>query len=247
MMKNEVEVGKNRTGIAMSPIDSQRLIEGADSTLPDIDGDETYISEARISYAVDGTPIGTMPPPVTVKGMAGSVVDAVKGRNPNVFLDKLGERLAFERTGTRLYEALLSKVDASVPLPGGPTRADLELIRGEEATHFELLQEVMVSKGGDPTAVTPSADVAGVSSMGLLQVVCDPRMNLKQSLQAILTAELVDNDGWDLLIDLARNEVAPAIVQQFERAFREEQVHLTNVRRWIRSADGQGERSDMEP
>jgi len=236
MMKNQVEMGKNRTGIALSPIDSQLLIQGAEEAPPTTAGDDTAIDEARTAYAADGAPIGTMPPPATIKGIAGGLVDAAKGKNANVFLDKLGERLAFERTGTRLYGALLSKFDASDPLPAGPTRAELEQIKAEEAAHFEMLREVMVSMGGDPTALTPSADVAAVNSMGLLQVLGDPRMNLKQSLEAILVAELVDNDCWGTLIELARTEANASVVRRFEQAFAEEQVHLTNVRRWVRAA-----------
>ena len=129
MMKNQVEMGRNRTGIALSPIDSQLLIRGAEEALPTMAGDETAISDVRTAYAADGDPIGTMPPPATIKGIAGGLVDAAKGKNASIFLDKLGERLAFERTGTRLYGALLSKFDASDPLPGGPARAELEQIK----------------------------------------------------------------------------------------------------------------------
>jgi hypothetical protein len=32
------------------------------------------------------------------------------GKEPIVFLDKLGERAAFERSGTRLYETLIAKL-----------------------------------------------------------------------------------------------------------------------------------------
>jgi rubrerythrin len=135
---------------------------------------------------------------------------------------------------------LISKFDASEPLPGGPARADLERIKSEEAAHFEMLREVMITMGGDPTALTPSADVAAVSSMGLLQVLGDPRMNLKQSLEAILVAELVDNDGWTMLIDLARTEGNEAVVRRFEQALADEQVHLSNVRRWVRGSTLQG-------
>ena len=236
MMKNQVEMGKNRTGIALSPIDSQLLIEGAEQAVPSAQGDDTAIAVARTEYAADGIPIGSMPPPVTIKGIAGGLTGAVKGKNANVLLDKLGERLAFERTGTRLYEALLSKFDASDGLPGGPTRDELEEIQKEEAQHFAMLREVMISMGGDPTAVTPSADVAAVCSMGLLQVMGDPRMNLKQSLEAILIAELADNDAWDALIELARTEADPSVVERFEEALAEEEIHLENVRRWVRGA-----------
>ena len=54
-------------------------------------------------------PIGTVPLPGTVKGMAKTSVQKVMGRHPEVLIDALGDRLAFERTGTRLYDAFLGK------------------------------------------------------------------------------------------------------------------------------------------
>lgn len=235
-MKNATEMGKNRTGIDMSPVDNKVLIEGALQTVPSSDGDESAIDETRAEYLSRGASIGSVPPPGTVKGATSAVVDMAKGTKATVLLDKLGERLAFERTGTRLYGALLGKFDAADPLPGGPTRADLERIQAQEMEHFEMLREVMLSLGADPTAITPSADVAAVSSIGLIQVIGDPRMNLKQSLEAILIAELVDNDCWTMLVDLARAAGHDAIAQRFEVATAEERDHLVKVRTWVSNA-----------
>jgi rubrerythrin len=236
VIKNEIELGKNRTGIDLSPVDKKLLIEGAENTVPSMAGDESAMDEARAEYLEQGEPIGSMPPPGTVKGAASTVVDLAKGTRAAVFLDKLGERLAFERTGSRLYSALLAKFDASEPLNGGPTRADLEKIHREETQHFELLREVMLGLGADPTAITPSADVAAVSSMGIIQVLGDPRMNLKQSLEAILIAELVDNDAWQMLSQLALAAGHDAIAQRFQKALTEEQEHLRNVRSWVKTS-----------
>jgi hypothetical protein len=235
-MKNTVEIGMNRTGIDLSPVDKKLLIEGAAATIPSMDGDESAIEETRAEYLQEKATIGSMPPPATVKGAASTVVDAVKGASPTVFLDKLGARLAFERTGSRLYATLIGKFDASAPLPGGPTRAELEKIHGEEIAHFEMLREAMLGLGADPTAITPSADVEAVSSMGLLQVISDPRMNLKQSLEAILVAELVDNDCWTVLVELARQGGHEELAKRFDRALAEEAVHLANVRTWVQNA-----------
>lgn len=235
-MKNATEMGKNRTGIDMSPVDNEVLIDAALQTVPSMDGDESAIDETRAEYLSRGASIGSVPPPGTVKGAATAVLDMAKGTKATVFLDKLGERLAFERTGTRLYAALLGKLDAAEPLPGGPTRADLEKIHAEEMQHFEMLREVMLSLGADPTAITPSADVAAVSSMGIIQVIGDPRMNLKQSLEAILVAELVDNDAWTVLMDLARAAGHEEIAKRFEVATAEERDHLVKVRTWVRNA-----------
>ena len=232
-MKNDVAMGKNRTGIALSPIDKREMLEVTDMTVPSMEGDETVMADTRAEYIGESPAIGTIPPPASVKGVATTGVAAVKGVNATVLVDKLSERLAFERTGTRLYTALVGKCEASEPLAGGPAVADLEQIRDEERKHFELVREAMVSLGGDPTAMTPSADMAGVASMGILQVVSDPRTTLKQSLEAMLIAELVDNDGWALLIQLTRAAGHEAIAVRFEQARATEDEHLVKLRRWV--------------
>ena len=91
----------------------------------------------------------------------------------------------------------------------------------------------MKSLGGDPTAVTPSADIAAVASMGIPQVIADPRTTLKQSLEAILVAELVDNDCWNLLAALAEKLGHDALADEFREALVEEQDHLMRVRGWV--------------
>ena len=83
------------------------------------------------------------------------------------------------------------------------TIEDLEDIRADEARHFLLVSDAIDSLGGDPTSQTPSADLCGVESSGLVQVLNDPRTTIAQSLHAIVTAELSDKAGWETLIALA--------------------------------------------
>jgi hypothetical protein len=168
-----------------------------------------------------------------VKGVATTGVSAIKGVNATVLIDKLGERLAFERTGTRLYGALIAKCESSEALPSGPTLADLQQIQAEELRHFELVRDAMTSLGADPTAVTPSADIAAVASTGVAQVIADARTTLMQSLEAILIAELVDNDGWSLLVDLTRAAGHEEMAKRFETANEVEEEHLMKVRGWV--------------
>jgi len=84
------------------------------------------------------------------------------------FLDKLSERLAFERTGVRLYEALLNKCQTLGESAPGSTLEDIEHIGSEELEHFLLINNVIEEIGGDPTVQSPSADVVGVASMGIM-------------------------------------------------------------------------------
>lgn len=116
-----------------------------------------------------------MPPPVTVRGVARTALGMLQGHKPAVLLDKLGERLAFERTGVRLFDGLLAKFEAGGSWPGGPTMEELVRFREHELEHLTLMKEALEGLGADPTAMTPSADIAGVEGLGVLQVITDPR------------------------------------------------------------------------
>ena len=98
-----------------------------------------------------------------------------------------------------------------------------------------MLQQAITQLGGDATIQTPSADIAGVLSHGMVQVVSDARTTVPQMLQALLNAELVDNDGWELLGELAAELGQDELEEQCQKALEEEQQHLAKVREWILS------------
>lgn len=234
MKPQETEMGMNRTGIDMSPIHSKEMIEGAELG-PITPGTAEEMDVVRREYIADAEPVGTVPLPGTVKGAIQTAVEWVKGKDPAVFIDKLGERLAFERTGTRLYEALLTKLSVTGSWEGGPTSEDLQQIHDQELAHFDLLRGAMEEIGADPTAMTPAADIAGVESMGIAQVIADPRTTLAQSVHAIFTAELTDHEGWVMLVDLARALGKEEMASEFERAQMHESQHVARVRAWLTS------------
>ena len=84
--------------------------------------------------------------------------------------------------------------------------------------------------------MTPSADVIAVASHGLVEAVSDPRVTLNESLKAILTAELVDNDSWLMLSDVAERLGHTEMAAEFRRALAEEEDHLARVRSWLNIA-----------
>jgi len=233
-MKNDVSIGMNRTGISTSPIDAKATIEGAqDCISPSLQTGEAVLTEARSEYTLEAPGLGSLPPPMTLKGAAHAILDRIKGDRLTVLLDKLGERLAFERSGTRLYEAFLQKLEAAGPLPTGPTVEEARQIHDEEHEHMFVVAQAIASLGGDPTAVTPCADVIAVASMGLVQVMSDPRTNILQGLDVLLTAELVDNDGWMLLASLADEMGHDELAENARKALRAEERHLAQVRAWL--------------
>ncbi|MGC4117734.1 MAG: ferritin-like domain-containing protein [Myxococcales bacterium] len=177
-----------------------------------------------------------MPPPATAKGLAKTVVKAIQGQHASVFIDQLAERLAFERTGVRLYEALLCRYDSAEPGVGAPTRGQIEHLMNEELQHFDLVQKAIVKLGADPTVMTPSADVMGTASAGLLAVLSDARSTFTEGLKAILVAELADNDGWNTLARMAAQLGQDDLAEDFRKALDEETEHLSSVRAWLENA-----------
>ena len=219
----EEEAPHNRTGLFSTPRRAKAMQEGASGASTDTDGGEDA-DELREVYLKEAHAIGSRPDPTKDVGGTG---------DPAVFGDKLAERLAFERTGTRLYEALLGKLEVQGGFPGGPSADELRAFHDQEAAHFTMLEECMKQLGMDPTAITPSADLAALESMGIGQVLGDPRTSLGEGLHAILVAELADREGWRMLIDLARKAGHDALAERFQGAEEEEEEHLTAVRAWV--------------
>ncbi len=208
---------------------AEELIEGAVSSVPSSDGGSENIAESRTDYIAERYPLGSMPAmPVSEEAEATEDQAAMA-----VLLDKLSERLAFERMGTRLYEALLNKCETLDEQSPGPTLEEIKHIGSEELEHFLMLNQVITDIGGDPTVESPGADVAGVASMGLMQVLTDPRSSMPQCLQALMTAELTDNAGWELLIELVDGLGYNDLKLEFETALVHEEEHLQNVRDWL--------------
>ncbi|MFN7143135.1 MAG: ferritin-like domain-containing protein [Myxococcota bacterium] len=229
MSKSSSDLGINRTGAGMSPVDAPRQAAGAAEAMPTSPGSAREFHALCATFLPDAPRIGSVPPPATVRGVVHAAVKAVQAEKPTVFLDALGARLAFERMGARLYEGVITKVTVA---RAGPPLERLREIRAAELRHFRLLRDTLVGLGADPTAVTPCADVAAVMSTGVLQVVTDPRTTVAQTLDAVLVAELTDTDGWRLLVRLAEERGDTALAGAFRAAMLEEERHVEAVRDW---------------
>lgn len=229
-MKDSAKFGMNRTGIQMAPLLTKEMETGPSQfPIPNLDTTVTPAS-LRKEYIVEAGLVGHVPMPGTLKGAISAGVQQVKGEHPAMLLDKLGERLAFERSGVRLYDALLAKCSALLP---NATLDILQQFREEELQHFYILRDVIESIGGDPTAQTPCADTAGVQGMGLIQVLNDPRTSIPQCVEAILAAELIDNDSWGLLIQVAEQAGLHDALSKFKHAQMQEDKHLNYMRNWL--------------
>jgi rubrerythrin len=236
-MEDPTKLGHNRTGMQMSPLHGEMLRKTARDaavTTETADPDQPealLIAELRREYVNEADALGSVPPPGTLTGAVKSGAAMITGKRLQVFIDKIAERMAYERGGTRLYDAALVKVAAFAS--GTPVTLErVKQIRNQEAEHAEMLRQALINLGADPTAQTPSADLVGVQSMGLMQSITDPRTSLVQTLSSLLAAELIDVASWELLARLATSLGNDELAEQFERALEQENDHLRTVSGW---------------
>jgi bacterioferritin (cytochrome b1) len=150
--------------------------------------------------------------------------------NREKLIDLLSERLAFERAAVKLYDTILAKLDVS---PGAAEvaafRDEMQAYRDEEKEHEEWLEEAIRGLGGDAGARTELAGLVARESAGIEQVVETDDL-LPHAIHALLAAELLDNSGWQLLVELADDADDREAREQFRKRLHEEEDHLLFAR-----------------
>lgn len=150
-----------------------------------------------------------------------------------VLMDKLGERVTFERTTVRLYEALISKYLEAEDKKSLPDQNKLEQFHQEEIKHFDAVSEAIKKIGGELPIITPATDLSGSLGMGWMLAITDARTSFLQALEIVLQAELVDHASWELLIELAERRELPEVATQFQECLNEKEAHLTTLKQWL--------------
>lgn len=229
-MKDAAEFGFNKTPTQLHPVMTQSMIQGSEEFPPHAEDIAFDAFSVRKSYIQNSEQLGSVPLPSTFRGAVSSSVQAIQGNSPSVLIDKLGERLAFERSGVRLYDALITKCKSAEPTLDITV---LEQFRNDEAEHFALVRDCIIAMGGDPTAQTPCADSSGMAAMGLMQVLNDPRSSIPQCVEAILIAELADLAAWELLIQLMNEADIDQYIERFQQAVVTEDRHMQTIKGWL--------------
>lgn len=227
-------MGMNRTGIDMSPIHSKKMMH-VDEGIPQTTDGSSTVDMIEDYFLEEADPLGSVPLPGTIKGVAKASLKMASGHHPEVLINKLGERLAYERSGVRVYQQLIAKCQHAPQDLTPELQLPLDRMRefcSQEEEHFELLTNCLKKLGADPTAQTPDADASGVAASGLMKVIMDPRTSISQCLQAMLAIELTDNAAWELLAKLAEDVGMKDMAKQFQNALQQEDIHLREVRDW---------------
>jgi hypothetical protein len=157
---------------------------------------------------------------------------AIESR-PQTLLAMLDEQGHLERRVARLYGGLLSEFAEDRYARFLIMHDKLRNFHNEEAEHFQLVCEAIEQLGGDVTAMTPRVDLVGVHCIGAEHPVIDSRKALAERLDRLLLAEIADNAGWELLIELVRSSGHDELTHRFETALAGEREHIAQVRAWI--------------
>jgi rubrerythrin len=140
----------------------------------------------------------------------------------NALVDLLCERLAVETGGVELYRTILAK------LPEPEITSRLEHFMNEEAQHRDLLAGYL-DRMNVSDRETPSARLAKHEGEAYLTLVAEAQTPA-QLLNILLTVELMDETGWEMLINLGRDLGDEEMVATFQQALRSEKEHLRGVR-----------------
>ena len=158
--------------------------------------------------------------------------------NPAFLLDVLNGRLAFERTGVKLYDSVIGKIEAQAQPRFLAIVGQLREIRAEEKEHEEWLEAQIRGLGGNPDGKSEMAQLEMEEGRGIETIICDGHSNAVHLLHALLAAELADNAGWDVLVKLADEAGDPAAKIEFAQRMAEEAKHLLFIRELVvRSAE----------
>lgn len=151
-------------------------------------------------------------------------------KNLRKVIDLLNERLAFERAGVRLYDLLLERLRHSPEKKMRALVKKMQEHREEEKEHEEWLEEQIRILGGDAHTPTEQSVLVLAESEGIERVVRRDS-SIPHGFHALLTAELADNAGWDLLMQIADEFGDSKAKKQFKKRFKEEAGHLLFVRK----------------
>lgn len=156
-------------------------------------------------------------------------MDKLARKNKAKVIDVLAERLQFERSSVKLYDKVLERMRGSNEPRMAKMLEQMQEHRDQEKAHEEWLEDVIRSLGGDDKQLTEKAKLITEESKGIEQVIMhDPE--LPHLFHALLAAELVDNAGWDLLIELADEADDRVATKEFKKRLHEEEEHLILMR-----------------
>jgi rubrerythrin len=148
------------------------------------------------------------------------------------FIDKLAQRWLVERAAVTMYDAAIPRLAANDILR--EIVPQLEHFRQQEELHATMLAQLLGELGyPDPhqPPATAQINLAASTMAAILDSIRAPTATARSILEAMLMAEHIDNIGWEILTDLAKEaDLDEDYVRSFRAAGREEAEHQHVIR-----------------
>jgi bacterioferritin (cytochrome b1) len=112
--------------------------------------------------------------------------------------------------------------------------------RDEEREHARWLEEQIRALGGDADAKTEMSELVTRESRGIADVILDGDNHLSHLFHALLTAELADRAGWELLLSLADQAQDRDTRRELKRRLAQEEQHVAFIRHVVESLAWRG-------
>src|ERR671931_538197 len=97
----------------------------------------------------------------------GGHMDKLSQANKDKVIDVLSERLQFERSGVKLYDAVIQKMRSSREPAVAKMLDQMQEHRDQEKEHEEWLEECIRQLGGDAKQLTEKAKLVTQESKGI--------------------------------------------------------------------------------
>lgn len=149
-------------------------------------------------------------------------------------IDLLNERLVFERAGVEFYDKILQVMAASQDPAIQGLQDQMQEHRDQEKEHEEWLEAQIRALGGDAHEETERSKLVSIESEGLKDVI-DNDYSVPHLFHALLQAELSDNAGWQLLLELADRAGDDEAREEFRTRLHNEDEHLIFMRDTVAS------------
>lgn len=153
-------------------------------------------------------------------------------------IDLVRQRWIVERAAVTLYELALARLDGHSRYDD--LRPTLARFRDREQDHGDLLERLLAELGHDPLAQppSPSTSVGAREMAALVAELNTPGLAPRHVLEVLLLAERLDNVGWQILIELAKEgQLDEDYLRRFRAAGREEAEHEHVTREHLLAAE----------
>lgn len=172
--------------------------------------------------------------PAGVKGIARLPLKIIADHRREIFIRKLYERLACKRNGTRIYNALISKLENELGNDNSEYQMNITLLeefRSQEAEHFSILSDCIKKLGADPARIPDAVEIS-VAARTYMNIITHPQASISQCIGTMLHLEFVDNAAWESLIQMADAMSLSNMADEFRFMLRQEEIHLVTFREW---------------